>query len=343
MRHPRARMSGRWLGRLVAAAGSVALLGTFMSGTAQAAYPGSNGLIAFVRAGNIYTIKSSGAASSRVRLTTGGDNAGPRWSPNGKRIAYVHAGNLWVMNANGTHKTRLTDGAPTFTDSRPSWSPNGNYLAFVQTRSGHKYGYLLRYGLLSHVVRVFTTTVNGHLVAVPALPAPVAWAWAQTPASTPSTPAYGSFIVYEGAAALCPQAGKRCLNALGFQLQSQFKNGFPSAELITVSATRLTDPDWYPQHPKFSVDVMTSQYHCGAGGKCAPAGLALTIGAVPTISGAYQGVYSPTGTYIAYVHNVAGVPHVYVEYNGEAIGGPVKLGVGSQPDWQPRPVAVLAG
>jgi Dipeptidyl peptidase IV (DPP IV) N-terminal region len=332
-----ARMIFRWLGRVVAAAGSIALLGTFLAGTAQAAYPGTNGLIAFVRAGNIYTIKSSGAAKSLTQLTSGGHDLGPRWSPNGKRIAYVHDGNLWVMRANGSHQTRLTDGAPKFTDSRPSWSPNGDYLAFVQTRRGHKYGHLLRYGLLSHTIRVFSTTVGSHLVAVPALPAPVAWAWALTPSGT----SHASYIAYEGAAALCPTSTERCLNALGFAKQSQYKNGFPAALLITPSATRLTDPDWYPQNPKFGVSVMTTQEHCGLAGKCKPVGLALTIGAVPIITGAYQGVYSPTGTYIAYVHNLKGVPHVYVEFNGESIGGPVDLGPGTQPDWQPLPEKVL--
>jgi len=339
-RMPTAGMTIRWLGRAVAAAGSLALLGTFLAGTAEAAYPGTNGLIAFVRSGNIYTIKSSGAASSLTRLTTAGSDSGPRWAPKGKRIAYLQHGNLWVMDANGSHKTRITDAAPKFTDSRPSWSPNGNYLAFVQTHRGHKYGYLIRYSFLTRKFNAFSTTVSGHLVAVAALPAPVAWAWALTP----SGKTHSSYIAYEGAGALCPEAPEHCLNALGFPKQSGYKNGFPAALLISVSVTRLTDPDWYPQSPKFGVNVMTTQEHCNASGdKCKPAGLALTIGAVPVNPGAYQGVYTPTGTYIAYVVNVAGVPHVYVEIIGLATSAPVNLGAGSQPDWQPLPTKELAG
>jgi hypothetical protein len=334
-----ARVTGRWFGRAVVAAGALALMGTFLSGTAQAAYPGTNGVIAFVRGGNIYTIKPSGAASSLAELTTGGHSFGPRWSPNGKRIAYLHNGNLWVMNANGSHKTRLASGAPKFTDSRPSWSPTGHYLAFVRTQRGRKYGYLVRYSFLSHGIRVFSTTVGGHLIAVPALPAPVAWAWALTPSGT----AHSSYIAYEGAAALCPHPAEHCLNALGFPKQSGYKNGFPAALLITPGVTRLTDPDWYPQNPKFGVSVMTTQEHCNvSGAKCKPVGLALTIGAVPTTNRAYQGVYAPSGAYIAYVVTVAGRPHVYVAYNGAALGGPVDLGAGSQPDWQPLPEKVLA-
>ena len=37
---------------------ALALVGTGLAGTAQAAYPGQDGLIAFVRGGNIYTIES---------------------------------------------------------------------------------------------------------------------------------------------------------------------------------------------------------------------------------------------------------------------------------------------
>jgi WD40-like Beta Propeller Repeat len=333
-----ARTFLRRLGRGLAVAGSLALLGTFLSGTAQAAYPGTNGLIAFVRGGNIYTIKASGAASSLTKLTTAGADSGPRWAPKGKRIAYIQRGNLWVMAANGSNKKRITDAAPKLTDSRPSWSPNGNYLAFVQTRKGHKYGYLIRYSFLTHTFSTFSTTVSSHLVAVPALPAPVAWTWGLTPNGT----THASFIAYEGAAALCPHPDGHCLNALVFPKQSGYKNGFPAALLITPSVTRLTDPDWYPQNPKFGVSVMTTQEHCNSsGGNCRPVGLALTIGAVPSSNKAYQGVYSPTGTYIAYVRNVSGVPHVYVEYNGLAIGGPVDLGTGTQPDWQPIPEKVL--
>jgi hypothetical protein len=175
---------------------------------------------------------------------------------------------------------------------------------------------------------------------VPALPAPVAWAWALTP----SGKTHSSYIAYEGAAALCPHATEHCLNALGFPKQAGYENGFPAALLITPNVTRLTDPDWYPQDPKFGVSVLTTHEHCNtSGSKCKPAGLALTIGTVPVNPGAYQGVYAPTGTYIAYVVTVAGVPHVDVEIIGLATGGPVDLGAGSQPDWQPLPGKVLAG
>lgn len=306
-------------------ADGLALFGTVLSGTAKTAYPGANGLIAFVRGGNIYTINPADLSASPVKLTTDGADSGPRWSPNGKRIAYVHRGNLWVMNANGSHKKRLTGTAPKYTDSRPSWSPNGRYLAFVTTRRGSKHGFLARYRLSTGSIRYFTTTVNGHLIRVAALPAPVAWAWALSNSAT-----HASFIAYEGAATLCPFAHKYCLNLLGFGSQSDYRNGFPSDEEAPTSF-RLTDPDWFPNSPLFDQDLMTSQENC-PGGHCTPVGLVQTIGAALTFPGGYEGVYSPSGGLIAYVHNRHGKPVIFL---GNPFAAPIRLTAGSQPDWQP--------
>ena len=131
-----------WWSAGSAALATGALCGIGFAGTAQAAYPGSDGLIAFVRNGNIYTInpQSTTPSSTVVRLTRDGHDSGPRWSPNGLQLAYLHKGNLWIMDANGSHKTRITSQAPAYTDARPSWSPNGRYLAFVKTNKGAGYG-----------------------------------------------------------------------------------------------------------------------------------------------------------------------------------------------------------
>jgi hypothetical protein len=331
----RKRLSGRWPAWRIAAAGSAALLGgvlsvTMLSGAAQAAYPGGDGLIALVRSGDIYTVNPAHPAGSLVRLTTDGRASGPRWSPNGKQIAYIDRGNLWVMNANGSHKKRLTTAAPRFTDSRPTWSPNGRYLAFVRTERGHSYGYLTRYRFASRTINVFTTTINGHLIRVAAQSAPVAWAWALSAGSTK----HGSFLAYEGAGKLCPHPNEYCLNVLGFRSQSGYANGFPSAELAPTTF-RLTDPDWYPVNPVFSTDLMTTQENCSAG-HCTPVGLDLTVPTTippaPEYLGGYQGVYSPTGDSIAYVRNVHGRPVIYTEI---VLAGPVRLTAGGEPDWQP--------
>jgi hypothetical protein len=323
-------LSGRWSAWRVTAAGSAALLGAVLSatvlpGAAQAAYQGGDGLIAFVRSGNIYTVNPAHPAGSLVKLTSDGRSSGPRWSPNGKRIAYIDRGNLWVMNANGSQKKRLTVAAPKYVDSRPTWSPNGKYLAFVRTQHGRPYGYLTRYSFASRTINVFTTTINGHLIRVAAEAAPVAWAWAMAADGT-----HGSYIASEGAGKLCAYSSQYCLNLLGFPTQSQYANGFPSAEAAPTTF-RLTDPDWFPVNPLYYSDLMTTHENCTAG-HCTPAGLDLTVLAPTQYPGAYQGVYSPAGNAIAYVRSIHRRPVIFV---ANQFAGPARLTGGSQPDWQP--------
>jgi hypothetical protein len=328
----RGRLGGRRPVRRVAATVGAALLGaglcvTALSGAAQAAYPGGNGLIALVRGGNIYTVNPAHVAGSLVRLTTDGRASGPRWSPNGKLIAYIDRGSLWVMNTDGSHKKRLTVAAPGYTDSRPTWSPNGRYLAFVRTQHGHSYGYLTRYRFAARTINTFTTTINGHLIRVAAKPAPVAWAWALT---SPDSAMHGSYLAFEGAGRLCRYPHQFCLNLLGFPSQSRYSNGYPSAEAAPTKF-RLTDPDWYPANPVFDTDLMTTQENCTAG-HCTPVGLDLTVLAPPQYAGGYQGVYSPSGDFVAYVRGIHGRPVIFV---ANAFAWPSRLTAGSQPDWQP--------
>jgi hypothetical protein len=331
-RGPGARAGARWWATRWWAAGlaglaSLALLGTGLTGTAQAAYPGANGRIAFVRGGNIYTIEPNGSGLSR--LTSGRHSSGPRWSPNGKQIAYLYRGNLWIMDANGSDKTQITHAAPGYTDARPTWSPKGRYLAFVETERHHTYGYLTRYDTVTHKLADFTTEIYPpKQIKVAALPDAAAWAWAISASPTVS----GSFILFEGAGILCP-AHDYCLNALGWPHQYQYKNGYPSAEDFTTSPTRLLDPDWFPITPQFDTNVLTTQEHC-SGGTCTHSGIDLGIGASPVVPGAYEAVYSPVGRQIAYVKKARGTPEVYLALNVASPTGTL-LTAGSQPDWQP--------
>jgi dipeptidyl aminopeptidase/acylaminoacyl peptidase len=144
---PRLRQGTRAAGAL--AVGALALTGVGLAGPARAAYLGSEGRIAFVRSGDIYSIEPTGA---EVRLLAGGGHdSGPRWAPNGSRIAYLDDGNLWIMNANGSHKRQITSAAPGLTDGRPTWSPGGRYLAFVQTVRSARLGYLTRYDTVTGI------------------------------------------------------------------------------------------------------------------------------------------------------------------------------------------------
>ena len=323
-------MSGRGLAGPLLACGLIA--GVLLAGApatpARAAYPGSDGRIAFVRNGDIYSVAPSGTG---LRLLAGGgQDAAPRWSPNGTRIAYLDKGNLWVMHADGSGKRQLTRDEPAYSDGRSAWSPGGRYLAYVRTAHGSPVGYLTRYDTATGTVSGFTTTYGGTLIKVPARPG-TAVAWARVGQPTP----YPYFIAAESAGALCP-AGNYCLSAFGLGREYQFRNVYPSIEDETTAPQRLTDPDWYPVSPRFAFDLLTSVESCTARG-CAHSGLLFTITGRVVVPRAYGAVYSPSGMRVAFVRDLASGPEIYTTVSDPATAAAkaVALTAGRAPDWQP--------
>lgn len=112
-------------------AGAITVAGGAAASAVVKAYPGKNGLIAFVRGGQIYTISASGTGLKQ--LTSSGKNTYPVWSPAGTEIAYEHTAgsvsNIWVMNANGSGKRQWTNTGTTW--GSPAWSPSGKTLLFT--------------------------------------------------------------------------------------------------------------------------------------------------------------------------------------------------------------------
>ena len=103
---------------------------------AQAAYPGTNGKLAFVRDGHIWTMNADGTGAAQ--LTTGtADASDPEWSPDGTRIAFVRnfspQRRLATINADGTGEAPF----PVFIPGEngevyaPTWSPDGRRLAYI--------------------------------------------------------------------------------------------------------------------------------------------------------------------------------------------------------------------
>ncbi|MEM7127486.1 MAG: SH3 domain-containing protein [Chloroflexota bacterium] len=84
--------------------------------------------------------------SARSRLTTGGSDGQPAWSPNGQRIAYISQedGNfeIYVINTDGSGKQRLTTNPAS--DGLPVWSPDGQWIAFRSDRGGSWAIYAMR-------------------------------------------------------------------------------------------------------------------------------------------------------------------------------------------------------
>lgn len=85
-------------------------------------------------------------AGAKSRLTTGGGDGQPAWSPNGKRIAYISKedGNfeIYVINSDSSNKVRLTTNPAS--DGLPVWSPDGQWIAFRSDRGGSWAIYVMR-------------------------------------------------------------------------------------------------------------------------------------------------------------------------------------------------------
>ncbi|MDQ2653066.1 MAG: DPP IV N-terminal domain-containing protein, partial [Chloroflexota bacterium] len=106
----------------------------------EAAFPGGNGLIAYVTNGNvspfesdIYTISPNGKKITRLTENAGA-NVDPAWSADGARIAFESdrdgSADVYVMNADGSGQTNLTNDPGC--DSWPAWSPDGAKIAYVR-------------------------------------------------------------------------------------------------------------------------------------------------------------------------------------------------------------------
>jgi Tol biopolymer transport system component len=99
-----------------------ALAALVLAAPARAAAPGANGLIAFVRGGDVWIAKPDGTGQ-RV-LIPGAD--APAWSANGRNLAFDRGGEVWVARADGTDQRQVTSGG----GANPTWSPAGDRLAF---------------------------------------------------------------------------------------------------------------------------------------------------------------------------------------------------------------------
>src|SRR4051794_39341574 len=112
---------------------------------APATFRGKNGRIAFTSTPDfrdeakfeIYTMKANGSDARRLTNNASFD-AGPTFSPDGKRIAFVshRDGNyeIYLMNADGTDQQRLTHDPAQ--DRQPAFSPDGERIAFGSDRTG---------------------------------------------------------------------------------------------------------------------------------------------------------------------------------------------------------------
>ena len=138
------RTGRRSLVRVLIALLAAIALWSILPAAAQAAFPGTNGKLAFGSARNgfpadndVFTMASDGTAETRI-TSLNQDELHPAWSANGAKIAFERntglRSDIWVANANGSSPVQLTTNAAT--DSRPSWARNGNKIVFSSDRDG---------------------------------------------------------------------------------------------------------------------------------------------------------------------------------------------------------------
>jgi Tol biopolymer transport system component len=143
---------------LIPACAAIALFGV---DTANAAFPGRNGKIVFVRQTHgpggtldvgpaIYVVNPDYTGLTGLTdPAKGAFDTSPAWSPDGQKIAFVRlvknvprfaeAHEVFVMNADGSGVRRLTRNS--VYDDHPAWSPDGNRIAFTrEDRNGPALG-----------------------------------------------------------------------------------------------------------------------------------------------------------------------------------------------------------
>ena len=104
-----------------------------LPGQASATSPGTNGKIAFTRAGDLWTMDPDG--SNESSLIPGGQE--PAWSHPGTKLAYsCDITSICVANADGSSATAI--GGEHYQNRLPTWSPNSNWIVWeVDPFCGH--------------------------------------------------------------------------------------------------------------------------------------------------------------------------------------------------------------
>jgi Tol biopolymer transport system component len=282
----------------------IVLLGTT---PAQAAYPGGNGRLAFVRGGNIFTVKTNG--TGLLRLNSDGDNAHPRWSPDGRRIAYLTGGELWVMNADGTGKRAIYQPPPSLdlAANQPTWSPDGKYLAMAITELSVD-ATLARFSVADRTFTFFTEGPANNMVLPEALNEDISW--------SPS----GLKILYAGSCEF-----RSCL----MRLTLDAPGATHGTTQLLKSSNDLTfgSPDW-----QLNSSDYTYTEDCPS---CLSRETVVFTDpdATAPITNAQDAVYSPTHGQIAFIRDTGTAQYVTLAN----LDGTNKrrIGAGSQVDWQP--------
>jgi Tol biopolymer transport system component len=127
----------------------VGAVGIVFVSPAEAAWPGNNGKIVFVKAAGtmsaptaqIYSMDRHGQNQTNLSGPNQLDIQ-PSVSPDGKRIAFTRAdlatfsAQIWVMKIDGSHQTDISHDAALASESGPAWTEDGSQIVFVKQAPG---------------------------------------------------------------------------------------------------------------------------------------------------------------------------------------------------------------
>ena len=119
------------LGAAVSAALALCLLALLAAQPAGAAFPGTNGKIAYNRALD-YWAQNAAPGSPETKLMDTAANLA--FSPDGSHVAFMRSNEIFVANADGSGTPRNITNSPLL-DWNPVWSHDGTRISFVRRGS----------------------------------------------------------------------------------------------------------------------------------------------------------------------------------------------------------------
>ncbi len=301
-----------WLGLLTAVVGALLMSA---GASADAAFPGGNGKIAFVRylegGSHIFVMNADGSGVTRLTESPGYDFA-PAWSPDGAKIAFTRVDavsspgvqgqyDIAVINADGSGLTKLTDDEGI--DQQPAWSPDGRQIAFSSYREGVENFEIFVMASDGSGLRQLTNAGDGYV--------------SQAPSWSPD----GRTIVFERGGQTIPS--DICVMRADGSGQTN----------LTATPDFEMAPDWSPDASRI---VFTWQRDIGA-----------TIYSMDSTGGGVRQLiqpaggegypaWSPDGTKIAFVARGSGGAAIWV-MNRDGTGRTMLVDGDESPVWQPLP------